>query len=64
VILRRVIEHVRTRDWTAVALDFVIVVVGVFVRLQVNNWKENVMILHRVIAHFRNRNGPPSRSTS
>lgn len=25
MLLRRVVEHVRTQDWTAVALDFVIV---------------------------------------
>jgi len=38
MLLRRVIEHVKVQNWTAVALDFVIVVVGVFVGLQVNNW--------------------------
>ena len=27
MLLRRVIEHVRTQNWTAVTLDFVIVVV-------------------------------------
>lgn len=40
MILRRVIEHVKKQHWTAVALDFVIVVMGVFVGLQVNNWNE------------------------
>ena len=30
MLLRRVIEHVKAQNWTAVALDFVIVVVGVF----------------------------------
>jgi hypothetical protein len=38
MLLRRVIEHVRTQNWTAVALDFVIVVVGVFIGIQVANW--------------------------
>ncbi len=38
MILRRVIDHVRTQNWTAVALDFVIVVVGVFIGLQVQEW--------------------------
>ena len=36
--LRRVIEHVREQNWTAVAIDFAIVVVGVFVGIQVSNW--------------------------
>ena len=40
MILRRVIDHVKKQEWTAVALDFVIVVVGVFIGLQVNNWNE------------------------
>ena len=38
MILRRVIEHVKEQNWTAVALDFVIVVLGVFVGLQVQEW--------------------------
>ena len=38
MILRRVIEHVKKQEWTAVALDFVIVVVGVFIGIQVSNW--------------------------
>lgn len=40
MILRRVIEHFRKQEWTAVFLDFVIVVLGVFIGLQVNNWNE------------------------
>jgi hypothetical protein len=40
MILRRVIEHVKKQHWTAVFLDFVIVVMGVFIGLQVNNWNE------------------------
>lgn len=38
--LRRVIEHVRDQNWFAVSLDFVIVVVGVFIGIQVSNWNE------------------------
>ncbi|GJL92754.1 hypothetical protein [Hyphococcus sp.] len=38
MILRRVIAHFRKQEWTAIALDFLIVVVGVFVGLQVSNW--------------------------
>ena len=35
MILRRVIAHVRQQEWTAIAIDFVIVVLGVFIGLQV-----------------------------
>lgn len=40
MILRRVIEDVRQQDWTAIAIDFVIVVLGVFIGLQVDNWND------------------------
>jgi hypothetical protein len=40
MLLRRVIEHVRTQSWTAIGIDFVIVVVGVFVGIQFSNWNE------------------------
>jgi hypothetical protein len=40
MILRRVIAHFRKQEWTAIAIDFVIVVVGVFVGIQVANWNE------------------------
>lgn len=40
MILRRITEHVKTQNWFAVGLDFVIVVVGVFIGIQVANWND------------------------
>lgn len=40
MILRRVIAHFKKQEWTAIAIDFVIVVLGVFVGIQVANWNE------------------------
>ena len=40
MILRRITEHVKAQNWFAVALDFAIVVLGVFVASQVTNWNE------------------------
>lgn len=40
MILRRVTEHLKQQHWTAIFLDLVIVVLGVFIGLQVNNWNE------------------------
>ena len=40
MLLRRVISHVRKQEWTAIGIDFVIVVVGVFVGIQVSNWND------------------------
>ena len=36
--LHRVIDHLRTQQWTAVTLDLLITVVGVFIGIQVSNW--------------------------
>ena len=41
MLLRRVIEHVKDQNWTAVGLDFVIVVVGVLMAFQIAEWNEN-----------------------
>ncbi len=40
MILRRLTEHVKAQNWFAVAIDFGIVVVGVFIGIQVANWNE------------------------
>lgn len=55
MILRRVITHFRKQEWTAIALDFLIVVVGVFVGIQVSNWnaarlesKESIVFTERL----------------
>ena len=38
MLLRRITEHVNDQNWLAVAVDFLIVVVGVFIGLQVQQW--------------------------
>lgn len=38
MILRRVTQHVRDQNWFAVGVDFLIVVIGVFIGIQVSNW--------------------------
>jgi len=40
MLLRRITKHVKDQNWFAVGLDFLIVVVGVFIGLQVANWNE------------------------
>lgn len=37
---RRVAENLRVQNWAAVAVDFVILVVGVYIGLQANDWKQ------------------------
>ena len=40
MILSRVIEHMKKQHWTAIAIDFFIVVFGVFIGIQLGNWNE------------------------
>jgi hypothetical protein len=47
MILRRLTEHVKTQNWFAVGIDFVIVVVGVFIGLQAQEWSKREGDLRR-----------------
>lgn len=40
MILKRFSRAIRERDWTAIAIEFVIVVVGIFVALQADGWNQ------------------------
>ena len=40
MLLRRVVDHVKSQNWTAIALDFLIVIGGVFIGVQLSNWNE------------------------
>lgn len=44
MLLRRLAQHVQSQNWFAVWLDFLIVVVGVFVGLQVSNWNDDTRV--------------------
>jgi hypothetical protein len=38
MILRRLAENLRQQNWTAIVIEFVLLVVGVFLGIQVSNW--------------------------
>lgn len=40
MILRRITANFRRQDWTAVAIELVVVVLGVFIGVQASNWNE------------------------
>ncbi|NVJ65943.1 MAG: hypothetical protein HWE16_05590 [Gammaproteobacteria bacterium] len=42
MLLRRITQHIKNQNWFAVFIDFVIVVVGVFIGIQVANWNERI----------------------
>ena len=39
--MSRFIAHLRRQDWTAVAIELVVVIVGVFIGVQASNWNED-----------------------
>jgi hypothetical protein len=40
MILRRLTENLRAQNWTAISIEFLIVVFGVFIGTQVSNWNQ------------------------
>ena len=40
MILRRLTENLRVQNWTAITIEFLIVVIGVFIGTQVANWNQ------------------------
>ena len=40
MILRRLTENLRAQNWTAITIEFLIVVIGVFIGTQVANWNQ------------------------
>ena len=40
MFLRRITQYVKTQNWFAIFLDFIIVVFGVFIGIQIANWND------------------------
>lgn len=40
MLLRSVMKHIKDQNWFAVGIDFLIVVVGVYIGIEVSNWNE------------------------
>jgi hypothetical protein len=40
MILRRLAQHLKEQNWTAITIEFVLLVLGVFLGIQVANWNE------------------------
>ncbi|MEM7052913.1 MAG: hypothetical protein AAF446_00045, partial [Pseudomonadota bacterium] len=40
MFFRKISKQLKDQDWTAVWIDFVIVVVGVYLGIQVDNWND------------------------
>ena len=61
-MIRRFREHATKQNWVAVAVDFVIVVVGVFLGIQVNNWNQ-MRVDRNTGAEYRERLSDELRTT-
>lgn len=53
MLLRRIIDHVGAQNWTAIGIDFAIVVIGVFVGLQVTSWNEERIAESRAEVYYQ-----------
>ena len=74
MLLRRITQHVKDQNWFAVLIDFIIVVFGVFIGIQVSNWngdRENRELEHEYLNRLhaeieftvqRNREGVKAES--
>ncbi len=47
MFISRIVGRLRDQHWTAIGIDFVIVVVGVFIGIQVSNWNEERNLAQR-----------------
>ena len=52
MLLRRLAEALRRQDWFTVLIEFLIVVVGIFVGLQVSNWNEERVFANQEQAYL------------
>ena len=52
MLLRRITKHVSDQNWFAVFIDFLIVVVGVFIGIQVANWNESLSNQDRELVYI------------
>lgn len=57
MILRRVIAHFRKQEWTAILIDLVIVIAGVFIANQVTVWKDEAALSKRKAAAIERLHG-------
>ena len=62
MILRRLTANVKAQNWTAIAIEFVIVVIGVFIGTQVSNWNQERVekqaterMLEQLVPELRNQ---------
>lgn len=53
MLLRRFLINVKKEDWLAITIDFIIVVVGVFIGIQVANWNTSRQIKNQEVEVYK-----------
>lgn len=41
MLLRRILDNLKTQNWVAISLDLIVVIVGIFLAFQVDRWNED-----------------------
>ena len=57
MIFRRLAQHLREQNWTAIFIEFVLLVVGVFLGIQVANWNAEIADRRTETAYLRQLQG-------
>jgi hypothetical protein len=62
MILRRLSANLRAQNWTAIGIEFVILVIGVFIAMQVSNWnhqrlarRDSQQMLQQLVPELENQ---------
>ena len=43
-MIRSINKHIREQNWIGLVLDFIVVVLGIFLGLQASDWNQEVLI--------------------
>ncbi len=54
MLLSRIKLHLQEQNWVAILLDFLIVVVGIFIGMQVNDWNNYRQLNQDALTHLNN----------
>lgn len=57
MLVKRFVEHIRKQDWSLVGVEIMIVVVGIFIALQVDDWnqqRKDIALERQYLARMQN----------
>ena len=54
MFLKRVTRHIKEQNWVAAIVDLVVVIAGIFIALQVNDWHQQIQLENRIKSALSN----------